>query len=178
MAEDPRRSRPTGEPSANGSKSIRKRDDTVLSRPLTRQPRVSDETGFSAGTLILTLDGELPVEHLCAGDRIITRSGARMLKRIASIRVEGGYVVAPHTLGHGRPDAEITMGPKQKLLLRDWRARTLYGKDQAEVPVARLADGDYISPATGSVRLFQLEFARDEVIFAGGLEVTVHGQPG
>lgn len=178
MTEDPRRSRPAAGQPPKGQKPARKREDTVLSRPLTRQPRVSDDTGFSAGTLILTLDGELPVEHLCAGDRIVTRSGARMLKRIASTKVEGGFTVAPHTLGHGRPEAKITMGPKQKLLLRDWRAKALYGKDQAEVPVGRLADGDYISPAKGSVRLFQLEFARDEVIFAGGIEATVHGQPG
>ena len=29
--------------------------------------------GIAMGTIVLTLDGEIPVEHLNAGDRVITR---------------------------------------------------------------------------------------------------------
>lgn len=35
--------------------------------------------GFAIGTIIYTLDGALPVEHLTPGDKIITRLGAQVL---------------------------------------------------------------------------------------------------
>jgi hypothetical protein len=132
-----------------------------------------DLTGHGAGTLVMTLEGEIPVEHLSVGDRVITRSGARTLKAVAARLVKGAFVIAPHTLGHDRPEAEVAVGPTQKLLLRDWRARALYDRDQAQVPVARLVDGEYISAAAGPVRLWRLGFDREEVIYAGGLELTV-----
>lgn len=34
------------------------------------------------GTIVLTMDGALPVEYLSAGDRIITRAGASVLRRV------------------------------------------------------------------------------------------------
>jgi len=43
------------------------------------------ESGICAGTTIMTLDGEIPVEHLSVGDRIITRdSGMSIIKAIVS----------------------------------------------------------------------------------------------
>ncbi len=89
--------------------------------------------------------------------------------------VKGAFVIAPHALGHDRPETAGRVGPRQKLLLRDWRARALYDRDQAEVPVARLVDGEYIAAAEGPTRLWQMEFDHDEVIYAGGLEVSVPG---
>lgn len=38
--------------------------------------------GLPVGTVVLTLDGALPVEFLSAGDRIVTRAGVRVLRRI------------------------------------------------------------------------------------------------
>ena len=133
----------------------------------------TDLAGIGAGALVLTLDGEIPVQHLAVGDRIITRSGARSLKSLRSRMIGGGFILAPHTLGHDRPETEVTVGPTQTLLLRDWRARALYGTDQAVVPVARLLDGEYIAAAPGPVRLWQLGFDQAEVIYAGGLEMAV-----
>jgi hypothetical protein len=113
-------------------------------------------TGLGAGTPVLTLDGEIPVEHLTEGDRVVTRSGARRLRRITARLVEGGFRVSPHRLGQGRPEAAVVLGPRQKILLRDWRARALAGGDTALMPVARLADGDYIAKVAGPLRLWRL----------------------
>lgn len=150
-----------------------RRPENVITRPL--EPAADDPgaTGVSAGTLILTLDGALPVEHLSPGDRIITRAGARILTAISSRPSRRTYVIRPHTPGHDRPGEAVTLGARQEILVRDWRARVLYGSDQARVPVARLADGEHIAESRAGVNLFQLEFAEDAVIYAGGLEVAI-----
>ena len=65
-------------------------------------------------------------------------------------------------------------GTVQKVLVRDWRAQALYGQSQALVPVGRLLDGGYITPCAGRMRLFALQFAAPEVIYADGVEVGCH----
>ena len=49
--------------------------------------------GILSGTPVLTLDGEVPVQFLCPGDRIITRSGARVLRGV-EMRIEAVPVPA------------------------------------------------------------------------------------
>lgn len=39
-------------------------------------------TALPIGTIVLTMEGALPVEYLNAGDRIITRAGMRVLRDI------------------------------------------------------------------------------------------------
>jgi hypothetical protein len=131
-------------------------------------------TGMAAGTRVRTLDGVLPVEYLQPGDRIVTRSGARRLVAVSVrqsraldvVRVKAG------TLGFDRPDADLVLGPAQPVIVRDWRARILYGADVAAVACARLADGEFVQRETREVRLFTLRFAEDEVIWAEGMELA------
>lgn len=130
---------------------------------------------MAAGTTVLALAGELPVEFLEPGERIITRSGARILRGIEVTVVQNARVIriAPHVLGASRPETEMTVAPEQPILIRDWRAQALYGAAQALVPAARLADGEYIRAETlAEVRLYTLRFDGDEVIYAGGLELA------
>ena len=73
--------------------------------------------GLVAGTHLLTMDGELPVEHLTAGDRIITRDcGMAVLKRVevSEVRV-APIVVKPGSFGHTRPSQTATILPAQAL---------------------------------------------------------------
>jgi hypothetical protein len=77
------------------------------------------------------------------------------------------------TMGHDRPDQDIWLAPGQPVVIRDWRARALYGQPVAAVPAARLADGEFIMAETLSdCRLFSLRFDGDEVIYAEGLELA------
>lgn len=41
------------------------------------------------GALIYTMDGALPVEFISEGDRIITRAGMRVLRRISGNHIAG-----------------------------------------------------------------------------------------
>ncbi len=127
-----------------------------------------------AGTPVLTLDGEMPVEFLQPGDRILTRAGARRLVQVAVSVVRNARVVkiSHGTLGVDCPTEDVTVSAAQQILIRDWRAKAMFGMDQAMIPAARLADGEYIRAETlPEARFFTLTFAEDAVIYAGGLEL-------
>ncbi|MBY6163427.1 Hint domain-containing protein [Mameliella alba] len=127
------------------------------------------------GTEILTLDGALPVEFLCPGDRVITRdSGA--VRLIAATRLFGRQHmvrIAPGALGHQRPDQALCLPASQEILLRDWRASALFGARQALVPLSRLVDGHFICDAVEADQsLIALSFAAPHILYADGLELA------
>lgn len=131
--------------------------------------------GIIAGTMILTLDGELPVQFLAPGDRVITRSGAKKVQsvEVKVVRDANLIRISASSLGHERPADDIFVAPSQQILVRDWRAKALYNKDVAMVEAQRLADGEYIrKEVVAEVRLFTLRFEREEVVYAGGLELA------
>ena len=136
---------------------------------------VTAVAGITVGTTVLTLEGEVPGQFLAPGDRVITRSGARMLKSVEVLVLRDADMirVSASALGHDRPEADCFIAPGQKIMLRDWRAKALYGQDVAMIEAQRLCDGDYIRPETVTeIRVFTLKFDRDEVIYAGGLELA------
>ena len=134
----------------------------------------SDVTGLLAGTMVMTLEGELPVEHLSPGDRVITRDcGMAVLAdvtvteaAIAPMEVKAG------SLGHTRPDRDTALAPGARLHIRDWRAEAMFGTATADVPARRLADGEFIAEGVKRpVRIFDLVFDRPHIIYADGLEL-------
>ena len=132
-------------------------------------------TGLTAGTTVLTLAGAIPVEHLTAGDRIITRDGARSLRAIHARVTQNAkmVVVSASALGIEQPEEDMALAADQQILIRDWRAKALKGVDQAIVTAAKLIDGAYIRAETAAEqRLFTLEFDAAVVIYAGGLELA------
>ncbi|MGV8987326.1 MAG: Hint domain-containing protein [Cypionkella sp.] len=134
--------------------------------------------GMLAGTTVLTLEGDLPVDYLMPGDRVLTRSGARRVSRIEVTVMRHARVVkiAHDTLGVGKPQDDVTLSAAQGILLRDWRAKALYGSAQAIVAASRLVDGEYIMEETlAEARFYTLVFAEPCVIYAGGLELSCEG---
>ncbi len=136
--------------------------------------------GIAQGTMVLTLDGPLPVETLAPGDRIVTRAGAGRLTSIQVTQLAQARMVriAPDVLGLGRPEGEVLVAADQPLLIRDWRAQVLYGAAQALVPAARLADGQYIRvEQMTDIRIFTLHLQGAAVIYVGGLELACEAEP-
>lgn len=131
--------------------------------------------GLVAGTTVMTLAGEMPVEYLSVGDRIITRSGARTLVTVRSTVLTTAQLVciSASALGIEQPEEDMHVAPDQGIHIRDWRAKALKGVAQAVIPAKELADGEYIrfETAVGAC-LFTLEFDNAEVIYANGVEVT------
>lgn len=130
---------------------------------------------LAAGSIVLTLDGALPVEYLSPGDRVITRdSGTATLRAMRHRHARlPAVAITPGSLGHMRPGHEVTLPAAQEILVRDWRAAALFGASRALVPVLRLADGRFIR-ALGEVdlSLFELQFDRPHILYVDGLELA------
>lgn len=129
-----------------------------------------------AGTPVLTMRGELAVDELRPDDRLISRAGAiplAALARSGPAKVKL-FRVNARALGHDRPDQDILLTADQPILLRDWRAKAMFGTAAAVVPVSRLADGAHVKrePA-GSVVLYRVTLPRAAVIYVAGLELAV-----
>ncbi len=129
--------------------------------------------GIATGTVVATLEGFLPVDFLQPGDRVVTRSGMRVLREVRVHRYSGPAVrIAATALGHDRPEQDLTLPAATQILIRDWRAGAILGQDQAAMPALRLVDGEFITlTRVRSLRLFELRFDRPEVVYAEGVEL-------
>ena len=81
--------------------------------------------GVLQGTKVLTLDGEIPVDFLEIGDRVLTCAGASVLKSIEISVVTNARMIriSASTLGQERPEEDVLVPATQMVLVRDWRAR-------------------------------------------------------
>lgn len=134
----------------------------------------ADETGLAAGTVVMTADGALPVDFLEPGDRIVTRSGMRVLREIHFRRYSGPAIrIREGALGHGRPEQALVLPAHAPVLVRDWRATALFGRKSVVMEVGSLADDEFIVPTEAvSMRLFDLRFDHPEIVYAEGLEIA------
>ena len=133
------------------------------------------QAGVCAGTAIMTLEGEMPVELLVEGTRVITRdAGMSVLRKIekttvkvAPIRIKAG------SLGHTRPDRDMMVTPGSRLHIRDWRAEALFGAKAVAVPANRLVDGEFLAeqPAR-EMTVYTLRFDKEHIIYADGVELV------
>ncbi|MEM1375310.1 MAG: Hint domain-containing protein [Pseudomonadota bacterium] len=134
-------------------------------------------SGFTAGTLIITADGLIPVEHLTPGDRVVTRdAGMQRVTWIDAVYATTAAVrIVPCALGHAKPEERVTLPEGQRLLVRGWRAQTLYGAPLVGVPVWRMAAGQFIRRlGPRSLRLFRVGFEQQHTVYVGGLEMLAH----
>ena len=130
---------------------------------------------LTAGTVVLTLDGALPVEFIAVGDRVITRdSGIAMVREVRRAKVQMKAVaIKAGSLGNTRPDRDAVLPAAQEILIRDWRAEALFGASQALVPASRLVDGEFIRDiGTREFEVVELVFDTPHILYADGLEVA------
>ncbi|MBE1282440.1 MAG: hypothetical protein GJ676_03935 [Rhodobacteraceae bacterium] len=132
--------------------------------------------GLPEDTLVLTQKGEVRVQELQPGDKVITRNtGFVPLRAISSHSEKTRMVrVTAGSLGHTRPEEDMDLPADQTVLVRDWRAKAIYGQNQAAVAVGCLVDDEFVLDlGERSQTLFTLEFDRPCVVYAGGLEVAI-----
>lgn len=127
------------------------------------------------GTPIQTQDGVLPVETLTSGDQLITRTqGLTPLSKIRKSRAMMHAVrFAAGSLGHTQPGSDLLLPLNQQVLIRDWRAKAMFGQPQAVVPAFELIDDEFIrDEGMQMLELCTLTFDRPHVIYAGGMEIA------
>ncbi|MCC5975665.1 MAG: Hint domain-containing protein [Rubellimicrobium sp.] len=129
-----------------------------------------------AGARILTLAGELAVEDLVPGAKIITRDTGTA--RLESLSVSHGEVGVIHikagSLGQARPERDADLPADTAMHLRDWRAGAAFGATVANVKADVLVDGDCVTRQDAAQRrLVTLTFSRPHVIYIDGMELAV-----
>lgn len=132
-------------------------------------------SGLLAGAVVMTLDGEIPVEFLSPGDRVVTRDSGMAIIRTIHVRhiVGNAIAIMAGSLGHTRPERDVVIPAGQEILIRDWRAPALAGKSQAMIPAAHLVDSHYVTLHRNvTMTVYDIAFDRAHVIYADGLELA------
>lgn len=151
-------------------------DDLKLS-DAHRGDRRPDIPALGPGTMILTPEGEQPVEWLEAGARVVTRD--RGVQRLSAVlRFTRGPETGAHPslveIGAGQldgvlPAERMTVTATQRLLLRDGSLEVHFGAVEALVPAQAWAERDPARGPAVPIALTALVFDRPEIVQAGGL---------
>lgn len=132
----------------------------VEAMPLIRLP------GLAPGTRVRTPSGEVPVERLRRGDRVVTRNGScpvigavARAGRVAPVRVSA------QALGLRMPGRDLVVGPATRI----WLPR-----QSKPLEAMRLVDGRFVEEeAPRGMVFWTLVFHGPQVVRADGVEVCV-----
>jgi hypothetical protein len=138
---------------------------------------------FTPGTLILTDQGQRPVEALSEGALVQTKdNGLQPILWTGHRRLSGARLVAmPHmapvrfregALDRGVPDAGLLVSPDHRLVLRGPRAQALFSSDEVLVAARDLVNEASVFRPRGlrEVVYIHLLLPRHEIIFANSVE--------
>jgi len=128
---------------------------------------------FAFGTRIETIQGEVPVETLQAGDMVRTSdNGFQPLLYLARKKVSAMGRFAPvrfrkGALGNTR---DLLVSQQHRMIVSGWQAELLCGQTEVFVPAKHLVNGGDVDLVYGgSVEYFHLLFAQHEVVFSEGI---------
>lgn len=141
----------------------------------------SGVTCFVRGTLITTDCGDVPVEALKSGCKVLTQDnsfqeliltmsrviGAKELQKnskLYPIRITAG------TLGSGLPKRDLVVSRQHRMVAQSNIVKSMFGSMTVLVAAIRLTKlpGIYVESAVENVEYFHLIFKKHEVIFAEG----------
>ncbi|WP_375550626.1 Hint domain-containing protein [Rhodophyticola porphyridii] len=143
---------------------------------------------FTPGTRIRTENGDMTIEDLGPGDRVLTRddgpqevlwSGHRRMSgaRLFAMPEQRPIRMRVGALGVDRPDDDLIVSPEHRVLVKGRAAQDLWGEPEVLVRAADLV-GDRFITVDHSLRethYVHLMLDRHQVIWANGLEVeTFH----
>lgn len=127
---------------------------------------------FVRGTRIKTDRGEIEIETLQAGDRVLTLdNGFQEIRWVGSSRRPAQGKLAPIRFRAGAlgNDRDLLVSPQHRMLLRGWQANLMFGSSEVLVCAKSLVnDVTVLREEGGEVEYFHLLFDRHEIIFAEG----------
>lgn len=130
--------------------------------------------GFPVGTLIQTERGPLAVETLQPGELIETRNGGlqpllgikEVIRTCRAIKFQAGC------FGARGPAQDMLLPEAQPVLIRDWRARAMFGQSQAMVRAGQLVDDTFIEDiGPRRLALYQLDLGRARIVQGFGIDL-------
>lgn len=136
---------------------------------------------FARGTKIDTDGGAVAIEHLQAGDKVVTLDhGTQEIRWIGSRRVTTEWLardpslrpvrIRAGALGKGFPDADLCVSRQHRMLLRSAIAQRMYGVDEILVPAHKLVsvEGIEIIDDLEDVEYFHILFDDHQIVTANG----------
>lgn len=135
---------------------------------------------FTPGSLILTDQGERPVERLVAGDRVLTRdSGWQEVRWVgrrdltaANLAARPDFrpvLIRRGALGEGMPERDMLVSPQHRMLITGPRAEMLFGEHEVLVAAVHLLDlPGVVQMPVAPVSYIHLLCDRHEIIRADG----------
>lgn len=128
---------------------------------------------FTAGTMIITQQGERPVEELLPGDMILTMdNGFQPLRWTGQRTVPAQGKLAPihfepGALGNDRP---LRVSPLHRMLVAGWRVQMHFGEREVLVPAMSLVNDRSVRQIEGGeVTYVHIMFDRHEIVYAEGI---------
>ena len=119
--------------------------------------------GLAKGTIVLTLRGEVAVEDLRVGDKVITRDVGAQPLRALKCQSGDSKIVAKDSFGENRPSRDMRVALEQPFLMRE---------EGVLFSTARLMAQETQS-LLENTSLYRLFFDRSHVIYADGAELAV-----
>ncbi|WP_375263398.1 Hint domain-containing protein [Palleronia sp.] len=144
---------------------------------------------FTPGTLVATPQGEVPIERLQVGGRVITRDngtqviawvGRKALDRATLVRQPAlnPVLIRKGALGGGLPERDMVVSPNHRMLSATDEAALYFEEREVLVAAKHLCHFDGIDTVeASSVEYIHIMFERHEVILADGTW-TESFQPG
>lgn len=144
---------------------------------------------FTPGTLIATPRGEVPVESLREGDRVITRDNGIQQIRWVGQRPMSWQDLAlnPHlrpvlirrgALGNGLPERDMMVSPNHRVLVANDRTQLFFDEHEVLVSAKHLVAGrEVVSVESVGTTYIHFMFDRHEVVLSDGAW-TESFQPG
>ena len=144
---------------------------------------------FTPGTRITTHRGEIPVEHLAAGDRVVTRdNGIQTVRWVGKTQMFlQDFQAEPHllpvfirqgALGKGLPERDMMVSPNHRMLVANDRTALYFDEHEVLVSAKHLVVGQGIHSIDSiGTTYIHFMFDRHEVVLGNGAW-TESFQPG
>lgn len=135
---------------------------------------------FTPGTMVATHRGEVPVEHLVAGDRVITRdNGIQTIRWVGKTQMFLQHFQAePHllpvfirqgALGKGLPERDMMVSPNHRILVAKERSMVRAAEREVLVAAKHLAaQGVHTVQSSGTTYIHFL-CDRHEIVLTDGV---------
>lgn len=129
---------------------------------------------FTPGTMILTPEGERPVEDLRPGDLVVTKDrGAQRVLWAGARTVCGWGQFAPVLIRAGALEnrRDLLVSPQHRMIVKGWRAELHAARPEMLVGAVHLVDGRQVLRAPCErVTYAHFMFEGHEIVFAEGAE--------